>query len=293
MQRVLVTGATGNVGQAALQALQALGVPVRAAVRPGPPPDGLAAVETVGLDLTEPATWEAALAGVDGLFLMRPPAISDMGPTLNAFVDRGLSMGLRRVAFLSVSGAEKNRIIPHAAVERHLRGLGERVAWTFLRAGFFAQNLCGAYREDIRDDDRLFVPAGAGQVAWVDTRDLGEAAARALLDPAAVGVAWRLTGPETRTFGEVAAILSEVLERPIRYEPASILAYLRHQRQQRGQPWAPAAIYTALHLAIRWGGEATVDPTLEQVLGRRPRTIRDTIRDHRDLWMTPSPVPAP
>lgn len=275
--RVLVTGAAGNVGTAVVESLAARGLVPVAAVRPGR--ERALAVESVELDFHDPATWGPALAGIDALFLLRPPAISDVGPTLNALVDA--ARDVQQVVFLSVAGAENNGVIPHAKVEAHLRA--GPVPWTFLRPGFFAQNLCGAYRLDIRDDDRIYVPAGSAEVSWVDTRDLGEAAALAFVDPEAKGAAWTLTGGCTHTFAQVAALLSQHLGRPIRYVPASILGYLAHLRR-RGQPWGAAAVFTVLHTAVRMGAEARVDPTLGELLGRAPRTVEDTIVDHLELW---------
>lgn len=277
--RVLVTGATGNVGRPTLEALRARGLAAVAAVRPGSAM--LDTPDTVALDFADPDTWPGALDGIDALFLLRPPAISDVESTLHAFVDRGADR-LQQVVFLSVAGAEKNRFIPHAKVEAHLRA--GPVPWTFLRAGFFAQNLCGPYRADIRDHDRLYVPAGLASVSWVDTRDLGEAAAIAFERPEARGAAWLLTGGEACAFHDVADRLTAELGRPIRYVPASILGYLAHLRDQ-GLAWAPALVYTVLHTAVRMGAEARVDPTLGALLGRPPRTITDTIRDHRALWL--------
>ena len=277
--RVLVTGSTGNVGLHVVKSLIEIGVDAVAAVGPSSAthPDA----PSVALDFLDPSTWPAALEGVDGVFLLRPPAISDVGPTLNAFVDAGRDR-LRQVVFLSVAGAEKNTFIPHAKVEAHLRA-GD-TPWTFLRASFFGQNLCGPYRDDIREDDRIYVPAGHQPVSWVDTRDLGEAAARAFVESDARNAAWTLTGGETRTFDEVAQLLSDLLGRSIRYEPASIPGYLCHLRRARSLPWAPSVVYTVLHTAIRFGAESRVDPTLQRVLGRAPRTIEDTIRDHLHLW---------
>jgi uncharacterized protein YbjT (DUF2867 family) len=276
---VLVTGATGRVGGAALRALRREGVPAVAAVRPGS--EGRVEAPWVPFDFLDSDTWAGALEGVDRILLVRPPAIGDVDPTLNAFVDRAGQRPVQ-VAFLSVTRAEDSRFIPHARVERHLRESG--VPCTLLRAGFFAQNLCDAYLEDIRDDDRLVVPAGQGRVAWVDTRDVGEAAARALVTPEPGVRIWTLTGPEACTFGEVAEVLSEVLERRIGYTPASVPGYVRHLRRDRGLPWSRILVQTVLHTALRFGLERRVDPTLERVLGRRPRTVADTVRDHRRLW---------
>ncbi len=279
MGRILVTGATGNVGRAALAALRERGEDAVAAVRPGSRAD--VAHPIITLDFHDAATWDGALAGVDRLLLVRPPAIADVGSTLNAFVDRGAGR-LRHVVFLSVAGAEKNSFIPHAKVEAHLRESG--VPYTFLRAGFFGQNLCGAYRQDIAQDDRLYVPAGTQPVSWVDTRDLGEAAAIALSEGRGIGESWTLTGAEVATFEEVAGALSRYLGRSIRYEQASILGYLWHLRRHQGLPMAQAVVQTVLHLAIRFGAELRVDPRLGRVLDRTPRTIEDTIRDNLHLW---------
>ncbi len=276
---VLVTGATGNVGRPLVEAAKELGLTVRAAVRPGS--RGIEGVPSVPLDFADPATFGPALAGIDGLFLLRPPAISRVGPTLNRLVDTGRDT-LRHVVFLSVAGAEHNRFVPHASVERHLETSG--IPYTFLRAGFFGQNLVTAYRADIREDDRLYLPSRNARVAWVDARDLGEAGARAFVTPDAKGAAWTLKGAESRTFEEVASSLSHHLGRTIRYEEASVPGYLWHLLVRQRLSLGLAVVQTVLHVVLRRGSQAEPDPKLAEILGRAPRTIEDTIRDNLPIW---------
>lgn len=282
---ILVTGATGNVGAPLVGALAARGLPARAAVRS---PDraraalGEAASEVVTLDFERPETFAPALRGCRGLFLLRPPAIAKVKTTLNLLVDEAAAAGVEQVVFLSVIGADTNRFIPHHAVERHLMSSG--LSWTLLRAGFFAQNLGDTYRADIRDDDRLFVPAGGGRVAFVDTRDLAEVAALAFAEPGTHReAAWPLTGPQAVTFDEAAAFLTEALGRPIRYDRAGLWSYALHLRR-RGMPLAQVAVVTALNGGLALGHAEAVDPTLGSLLGRPPRGIGAYIHDHRDLW---------
>jgi len=277
---ILITGATGNMGRATLRALKARGVAVRAGVRDPAVVHGLDAPAVV-LDFARPETFAGAVAGAGGLLLVRPPAISDVGPTLCALVDAALQAGVPHVVFLSVMGAERHAYIPHAKVERHLQASG--ASWTFLRAGFFAQNLGDAYREDIRRRDELFVPAGDGVAAFVDVRDLGDVAARAFVEDGHAEQAYPLTGPEALSFAAVAALLTDELGRTIRYGRPGVLAYLRRQRRD-GNPWAQAVIHTLLHVGLRFGQAAAVDPTLARLLGRPPRTLAQYIADHRDLW---------
>jgi uncharacterized protein YbjT (DUF2867 family) len=201
--------------------------------------------------------------------------------TLNVLVDRAAEHGVEHVVFLSVAGAERSRFVPHHAVEQHL--MGGKLAWTLLRAGFFAQNLADAYRRDLLEDNRIYVPAKAGRVAFVDVRDLADLAALAFNAPALRNQAWALAGPEAVSFREVAAMLTEALGRPIRYEHASLPGYIRHLRG-RGMPWMQVAVITGLHVGLRMGNASRADSTLARLLGRAPRTMREFIADHLALW---------
>ena len=269
-RRVLVTGASGNVGREVIRALAARGIEAHAPARPR-------------FDLTSPATFATAVAGCDGLFLLRPPAISDVAATLHPLIDAAHSAGVRHVTFLSVAGAGRNRLVPHHKTEQYLRASALR--WTFLRPGFFAQNLGDAYRRDIVEDDRIFVPAGDGRIAWVDVRDLAELAVATFADPGAhARAAYTLTGSQAVGFSEVAALLTAAVGRPIRYHPASIVGYLRHLRRRRDQLWMQAIVQTVLHTELRRADHRRIDPTLARLLGAPPRTIADYIRDHAALW---------
>lgn len=280
---VLVVGASGNLGSAVTTGLLAAGVPVRAA---GADPARLEArfpgARGVRLDLLDPDTFRPAVAGAGGVFLVRPPAIARVGPTLNALVDVAADEGVEHVVFSSVTGADTNRVVPHHRVEQHLRAGG--VPWTILRPGFFAQNLADAYRDDIVREDRIVLPSGNGRAAFIDARDIGEVAARVLADPAPHrGAGYVLTGPEALDFDQVAEVLTRELGRPVRYDPTSALRYARRVHAQ-GRPWAQAAVQTVLHTGLRRGQAETVDPTLERLLGRAGRTLAAYVHDHRDTW---------
>ena len=282
--RVLVTGATGNVGREVVRELRARGALVRVGGRGAARKalDGDASVEHVAFDFHDPSTFAPAADGCSAVFLIRPPAIADVRSTLNAFVDAARARGVEHVVFLSVAGAGKNKLVPHHAVEAHLAARVD--GWTVLRPGFFAQNLGDAYRRDIVEDGRLYVPAGRGRVAFIDTRDIAQVAALALCDPARhTGKAYTLTGPEAVTFDDAAAILSRALGRSIRYAPASVAGYALHLRR-RGLPAGQIAVQTILHVGLRFGQAEAVDPTLAALLGRPGGTLAEYVRDHAATW---------
>ena len=281
---ILVTGALGNVGGATVTALLHRGERVRAADLDT---DALAQrfpdAEAVRLDFLDPTTFEPALAGCRALFLLRPPPISRVKPTLNRLIDVAAQRGLvEHVVFSSVEGADTNTIVPHHRVETHLRA--SALPWTILRPGFFAQNLTDAYRLDIRDDHRLYVPAAQGRVAFIDVADLGKVAATVFTDPTPhTGQGYTLTGPEALTFDQVADLLTQALDTPIHYQPATIAGYLRHLHQ-RGLPLAMIAVQTILHVGLRRGDAETVAPTTQQLLGRPATPLADFIATHTDRW---------
>jgi uncharacterized protein YbjT (DUF2867 family) len=185
----------------------------------------------------------------------------------------------------SVAGAESNPLLPHAKMERRLKD--GPADWTILRPDFFAQNLEDAYLDDIRQDDRIYVPAGQGCIAFLDLADGGDVAALCFeRHDAQLGEAYHLTGPQAVRFAEVAAILSRTLHRSITYQPASIAGYVRHLRG-RGMGWGRAAIQTYLHLSLRFGASAEVSDDVARLLGRPPRAITNDIERRRDMWAKP------
>jgi len=176
---VLITAATGTVGRHVVRTLADEDCETRAATRDpdaaserrgdaasGPLDDADA---VVAFDFDRPETWGGALEGVDGVFLVRPPGVDE--DDLTSFVDAAARVGVDRVAYLSTLGADRNVLIPHHRIERHLRDAS--VDYTFLRASFFPQNLHEVHRREIVERDEIFVPAGSGKTSFVDARDVG------------------------------------------------------------------------------------------------------------------------
>ena len=276
MAAILVTGARGNVGTEVVAACREYGLAVRAAHHAAS-----AEADSVRFDFREPTTWPTALQGCDRVFLLRPPPIGDMQATLIPFIDVAYAAGVQHIVFLSVAGADRRSWVPHRKVELHLEKLG--TAWTILRPGFFAQNLADAYRADIVEDHRLYVPAGDGKIAFLDVRDVGAVTAKLFSGDEFRGKALTLTGPAAITFTEVARILTEVLGMSIRYETASVLGYVRHLRR-RGLSWTQVIVQTILHTGLRKGDAEVVEPTIQQILGRPPTSVREYVGRAAATW---------
>jgi uncharacterized protein YbjT (DUF2867 family) len=290
---VLVTAATGTVGRAVVRELAAAGVPVRAASRDPArarerfETELLASdadaehVEYVAFDFEKPETYHPALDGASAMFLVRPPEVGRVSRDVFPFVDAADRMGVEHAVVLSVLGAEKNPILPHRRIEKHVAASG--LAWTFLRASFFCQNLLEVHREDVVERDRIFLPAGDGATSFVDARDIGAVAAEAFQDDALRDRAIDVTGSEALTYHEVAAVMSDVLDREITYANPGVLEYARTE-YRHGTPLPFVLIQLAVYGTARLGLAGRVTDDVERILGRDPITVREFVEDHADAF---------
>ncbi|WP_104168505.1 NmrA family NAD(P)-binding protein [Arthrobacter sp. SX1312] len=277
---VLVTGATGNVGRPLVASLRAMGVPVRPASRRGTDPDGAA------FDFGVPETWPAAFDGVTALFLVRPPHLANVARDMVPSLVEARRRGVRHVVLLSVQGADRVPVLPHARLERWLRASG--MAWTFLRPSYFDQNLSTVFAADIRDHDRILVPAGAGRTAFVDAVDVASVAAAVLREPGLHrGRSWSPTGREALTWSEVARTISEVLGRSVTYRDPGVLGYFRHARTDLGMETAMAATTTVIHASARLGVAKHLTDDVRRVTGREPLSFRSFVDRERAAWERP------
>ncbi len=279
---ILLTGATGTVGQAVMGALAARDDVTATVASRDVRRDRAAGMDAVPFDFARPETWAPALRGRDALFLLRPPAVTDgMAP----LIDAARAAGVRHVVFVSVQGAERMPMIPHHRTEAALGRSG--AGWTVLRPAYFMQNFLTALHDDLVERDEVAVPAGRAAFALIDVRDLGEAAARVLAEGAPhFGRAYVLTSDRRMTFAEMAAALSDGLGREVRYTAPSPPAFFA-QRVRRGDPPAFAGVMTALHALPRLGAPPPLTGDVRLLTGHAPRSFEGFVRDHRAALSRP------
>lgn len=282
---IVVTGPNGNVGTELVRMLIADGsLPFRVAANTPEKIDRLYGpdVPRTRFSFADRATWAATLDGVTTLFLLFPlPHPRTARSWMLPFVEAAKAAGARHIIYLSVPTAGDTKFVPHYAVERAIEASG--VPFTFLRAAYFSQNLCRditTHAVDIAARNEILIPGGKGRTSFVDSRDVAEVAVKVMRDPAAfAGLAPVLTGPEALDLHEVAAIFSEVLERPIRYDEPSFWRFWRIVGPR--VTWDTLLFMTGVYWLTRKGSNAVVTDTLGRLLGRAPRTMRDFVADHR------------
>ncbi|MBC7808564.1 MAG: SDR family oxidoreductase [Akkermansiaceae bacterium] len=283
---IIVTGATGHLGRAIVEKLVGL-VPasqVGASVRD---PKKATDLEGLGVrvrqgDFEKPESVRHAFEGAAQVLIVSSNARASGGDTLaqhRSAIEAARAVGARRIVYTSHMAASDASAFPpmldHAATENMLRESG--LAWTALRHGFYAASgimLMG----DALETGVLAAPTD-GKVSWTAHADLAEVAAIVLADEGRYdGPTPPLTGSEALDLADLAATASELSGRPVRRETITD-EEVRAKMAARGAPGPAADIALGLYAASRKGEFAAVDPTLEQLLGRRPIRMRDLIAE--------------
>jgi uncharacterized protein YbjT (DUF2867 family) len=222
---ILVTGATGKQGGAALRHLRQRGYPVRGLTRN---PDSPAArslagpgVEVVRGDFDDPASISRALEGVYGVFsvqdLSQGPGVEIRWGKLLA--DLAQRAEVSHFVYTSVGSADQNTGVPHFEskwqIELHLRNIG--IPHTVLRPVFFMENFLGM--ADMLAQGVLALPLSPERtLQLIAVGDIGAFAALAFEHPGQwMGKAMDLAGDEL-SMEQIAASLGRAAGREVRYQ---------------------------------------------------------------------------
>ncbi|MDF2844214.1 MAG: NmrA family protein [Herbinix sp.] len=282
--KILVTGASGNVGSYVVKELIKMGEEVIAA---GTDIIKLKAkfgdkLEAVHLDLTKQQTFDKALKGVDRIFLMRPPHLGKP-EDLYPFIDAALKHNIKLIAFLSLMGVENNTIPPHHKIEKYIEKKG--IPFAHIRPGFFMQNVSGIHSNEIKAQGKIFVPAGKSKTSFIDTADIGLAVATVLHEAEKYkNTAHTITGPEALDYYQVANVLSKVTGRKIIYDKPGFLNYRSYYINNRGLDKKYVNVTVALYFMTRMGTAKDVTDDFYKLTGKQPRTFETFAKENVDAF---------
>ncbi|MCW4459999.1 NAD(P)H-binding protein [Microbacterium sp. MPKO10] len=278
---IVVTGATGALGGAVVDQLCDSHSPetIAVAVRDPKKAQRFAdrGIEVRRADYAEPASLPQAFEGADQLLLVSSsdPA-ADAVALHRAAIDAAVTAGVGRVLYTSHQGAHPSSPFApardHAATEWMLQESG--LAWTALRNGFYAHSLewlLGSWRTS----GVVEVP-GNGAVSWTAREDAAEAAASLIVSGSAPDGPVTLTAAAAPTFAEVAGIASDLTGAPVVWQNIHDDEWVA-QRVASGDNEGAARFTLGIYQAAREGFFTGVAPTLREILGREPRTVREVL----------------
>jgi uncharacterized protein YbjT (DUF2867 family) len=278
MSRVLVIGATGNIGREVCSQLALAGARIRAMTRKPQAANLPQGVEIVYGDLAAPSTLLPGLRDVDAVFLVwtAPPAA--VAPALQQ-----IAKATPRLVFLSAPLKTPHPFFQQPNPARILAEQVEcciedsRLAWTFLRPTIFALNAIHWWAQQIRTGDVVRWPYLDVPTAPIHERDIAAVAVRALCELGHSGKEYVITGPESLTQSAQILTIGRALARSLRTEEIS-----PDQARVDLRATMPAVVIDMLLAA--WaaaaGQPALVTSTVAEITGTPARSFLDWAKDH-------------
>lgn len=174
------------------------------------------------------------------------------------------------------AAADARAVLPlnHYGTEQHIAASG--MDWTFLRPNFYMQNLL-MYAESIKRSGAFALPLGAALTAMIDTQDVGEVAAKVLLEEGHAGQIYELTGPDLMDFHEVARRLGAVTGADLRYHDQSPEDFRMTLGRFIASAWQLDAV-CELFAEIAAGSLERRTDTVQELLGRAPTPLESFAR---------------
>jgi uncharacterized protein YbjT (DUF2867 family) len=272
-RRVLVLGGTGKTGSRVADTLSERGVSVRTAARGG---------ADIRFDWNNPATFEGALQGVTGVYLVSPVMRVDFAGVVSDFLDQAEQAGVRNVTYLSAYGMEYAPAeVALRAVELDLESRGS-FTHSIVRPAWFMQNFSETFLKPVEDE--IVVPGGTGGEAFVSAEDIASVAAATLAEPERhAGRAYAPTGPESLTLDEAARIISAAAGRTIVYRDTDRTEWVGAMVRS-GVPAEYGEVLHALTETIASGRGAQPNDDVLAATGAAPVSFADFAAKTAPAW---------
>jgi uncharacterized protein YbjT (DUF2867 family) len=269
---ILVTGAAGKTGRAVIRALVERGQAVRALVRRE---QDVGAQETVVASMADEAVFVRAARGVDAIYHICPNASPDEIAFGRNAIAAARAAGVARFAYHSVLHPQIEAMPHHwhkMRVEELLFASGLDV--TILQPTAYMQNLLANWPAIRQGVHRTPYPV-TSRISLVDLGDVAEVAARVLTGGGHSAATYELVGTPPLSQGEVADVLSEALDRPVRAESESIEQW---RARAAGLGHRQADVLTRMFQYYARHGLGGNDRALRGLLGRPPTSLLEFAR---------------
>ncbi len=284
--RHLVMGGTGTVGSLVVAGLLKKGESVSVLTRDAGKAKTLPKdVKAVVGDLTNPDHYDGIFKDYDHLFLLTANGPTDLMEGLAA-VDEARRTGARRVVHLSIHDVEKCPEAPHfaskIAVEAALKQSG--LPWTILRPNNFYQNDYW-FKDAILQYGVYPQPIGSVGLSRIDTRDIADAAVRALTEPGHTGKTYALAGPDALKGDDCARAFADALGRNVVYGGDDLEAWAKSNRAYM-PAWA-VYDYALMYAMFQKKGLKATPAQLQEtrtIAGHEPRKFSDFVKEAAAGW---------
>ncbi len=280
--KILVTGATGNIGSEIVRQLKAKNANFVAGTTSG---EAIEGIETITLDFADKASLEKAMEGITTLFMLLPshPEVIKWGENI---IDVAKSSDIKHIVRSSgsFSNSDSDLLIEQllGTTDEYLKASG--VNFTITAPSSFMQNFMTTLAADYKAG-AIYQSAGDGQISWVDVRDIAAVNVEALLNPEKfVNQTLVITGSEAFNYEEAINQMNNILGKETKYVAIPHEAAIQAMTDMHFPPFI-IDLLVSLNESIKQGHFVEVTDTIEKVTGAKPITFNQFVTDNKNVWM--------
>ncbi|MCC5668799.1 SDR family oxidoreductase [Nostoc sp. CHAB 5784] len=280
---ILVTGANGQLGTAVIQNLlkKTSANQIAALVRDE---SKASALKAKGVDIRignydDTASLDQAMQGIETVLLIAGTDEENRLRQHRNVVNAAKKAGVQCVAYTSRSLKDRNTLANklmegHFQTEDYIKECG--LNYALFRNVLYMDTIPQFVGEKVFDTG-INLPTAQGKVSFALRSEMGEAIANALLESGCSNRIYQLTGSESYSFDDVAATLSDLLGKEVAYTPIEKSDF-EAQMKERGVPEMMIERFIGFLTDIKNGQEEEVSPNLENLLGRKPASLKEGLK---------------
>lgn len=286
MSKILVTGATGNLGQAAvnelLQKVNASDISVL--VRDPQKAEDLKAkgINIIKGDYNDSPSLEAAFKGIDKLYFVSSSDVMNRFAQHENIVKAAVESRVGHIIYTSAQRKSEDGSSPIALVadahwktDNLIKQSG--LTHTILKHGLYTDILPMFMGDKVNETGTIFLPAGDGKASYASRNDLAAAGAIVLTTEGHENKVYEFGGTVSYSFYDIAGILSELSGKTIQYTSPSADQYIE-QMKSYGVPDEAIQGAATFCVAIAQGEFDFPATDLETLLGRKPQSVKDFLK---------------
>ena len=281
---ILVTGATGQLGTAVVKNLlkKTSANQIAAFVRNE---SKASALKEKGVDIRvgsydDTASLDKAMHGIEKVLLIAGTDEDNRLQQHQNVVDAAKKAGVQCIAYTSRTLKDRNTLanklmVGHFQTEDYIKASG--LNYALFRNVLYMDTLPQFVGGEKVFETGIHVPTGDGRVPFALRSEMGEAIAHALLESGCGNRIYKLTGSESYSFDDVAATLEDLSGKEVNYTPAEKSAYSA-QMKERGVPETMVTRVVGFLTDIKNGQEEEVSSDMENLLGRKPTSLKEGLK---------------
>lgn len=279
--KILVTGATGNLGALVVQELLKI-VPaesIAVSVRDPQKAEHLSAqgIEVRQGDFNDYHSLVSAFTGIDRLLIISTDDLQNRVNQQAAAVKAAKEANVSFIAYTSAPNAPNSKLVlakSHSETEEVIKESG--IPYSFLRNNWYLENEMATFQSVLQGGPWV-IATGEAKIGWASRRDFAEAAARVLTGEGHENTVYELSGTPL-TQEELANIFAEAMNRDVQVQYVDLETYSK-MLSSTGMPEAVIGLLVSLQKDIGDGELNIESDDLEKLLGHPTTPLKTAFQE--------------